>query len=108
MLYQGPLKERFSRAPFVQYNKGDTWGLVGFDKSLSEEEISYVKEHIKTLGSKEITWTLPGGKRRLMLRSHHDLTARFFHSLSRGGRKGLPAAARGVCRETRAAFRDTG
>ena len=41
----------------MQYSKGDTWGLVGFDKALSEEEITFVKEHIKTLGGKEVTWS---------------------------------------------------
>ena len=56
------MKERFSRAPFVQFNKGDTWGLVGFDKALDEEEITFVKEHLKTLGSKTVTWTVPDGK----------------------------------------------
>ncbi len=61
---QGPLKERFARAPFVQYNKGDTWGLVGFDKELSADEVAYVKEHIKTLGSRDVTWALPDGKRQ--------------------------------------------
>lgn len=61
---QGPLKERFARAPFVQYNKGDTWGLVGFDKELSEDEVAYVKEHIKTLSSKDVTWVVPDGKHR--------------------------------------------
>ncbi|CAL1698480.1 unnamed protein product [Somion occarium] len=56
---KGPLKERYTRAPFVKYNKGDTWGLVGFDRALSEEDIAYVKENIKILGSKEVTWTIP-------------------------------------------------
>lgn len=65
--FQAPLKERFPRAPFVQYNKGDTWGLVGFDKALNEDEITYVKEHIKTLGSKEVTWSIPEGKRRRLM-----------------------------------------
>ena len=60
---QGPLKERFSRAPFVKYSKGDTSGLVGFDKALSEEDLAYVKEHIATLGSKVVTWEVPSGKR---------------------------------------------
>lgn len=45
----------------MKYTKGDNWGLVGFDKALSEEDISYVKEHIKTLSSKEVTWNIPDG-----------------------------------------------
>jgi lupus La protein len=51
------LKERFPRSPFVQYTKGETCGLVGFDKALSEDEIAYVKEHLKTLGGKDIVWS---------------------------------------------------
>ena len=58
------MKERFTRAPFVQYTNGETWGLVGFDKALSEEEISFVKEHCKTLGSKDVAWSVPEGKSR--------------------------------------------
>ena len=42
----------------MKYTKGDDWGLVGFDKALSEEDIAYVKEHIKTLSSKEVTWSV--------------------------------------------------
>ena len=46
----------------MKYTKGDDWGLVGFDKALSEEDIAYVKEHIKTLSSKEVTWSVPDGE----------------------------------------------
>ena len=60
-LYQGTLKERFSRAPYIQYNRGDNWGLVGFDRALTEEDIAHVKENLKTLSSKEVTWSIPDG-----------------------------------------------
>lgn len=43
------------------YTNGDDWGLVGFHKVLSEEDITTVKEAVKTLNSKEITWSLAGG-----------------------------------------------
>jgi lupus La protein len=55
------LQERFSRAPYIQHNRGDDWGLVGFDKTLAEDEIAYVKENLKTLDSKDITWSTPEG-----------------------------------------------
>lgn len=54
---KSPLKERFARVPFVQYNKGDTWGYVAFDKALSEEDVAYVREKIGTLSSKPVTWS---------------------------------------------------
>lgn len=54
-----PLKERFSRAPFVKFSKGDDAGLVGFDKALDEDDIAFVKEKIPTLNGKPITWELP-------------------------------------------------
>lgn len=60
--YQAPLKERFPRSPFVQYTRGQTWGLVGFDKTLSEDELAYVKEHIKTLSGKDVTWSILDGE----------------------------------------------
>ncbi|GJE89046.1 La protein-like protein [Phanerochaete sordida] len=54
---KAPLKERFARVPFVQYNKGDTWGYVAFDKALSEEDVAYVREKIGTLSAKPVTWS---------------------------------------------------
>jgi len=56
-----PLKERFSRLPFVKFTKGDDAGLVGFDKVLNEDDIAFVKEKIPTLNGKSITWDLPEG-----------------------------------------------
>jgi hypothetical protein len=56
-----PLKERFSRAPFVKFTKGDDAGLVGFDKALDEDDIAFVKEKIPMLNGKPITWELPEG-----------------------------------------------
>lgn len=54
-----PLKERFSRAPFIKFNKGDDAGLVGFDKALDEEDVAFVKETIPTLNGNPVTWVLP-------------------------------------------------
>lgn len=58
---QTPLKERFPRTPFVKHTRGQSSGLVGFEKPLSEDEIAYIKEHVKTLGGKEVTWSVPDG-----------------------------------------------
>ncbi|KAI0262781.1 hypothetical protein BC834DRAFT_844918 [Gloeopeniophorella convolvens] len=55
-----PLKERFTRVPFVKYSKGNDAGLVGFDKALNEEDITFVREKIPTLNGKPVTWELPG------------------------------------------------
>ncbi|KAG6864902.1 hypothetical protein C0991_006472 [Blastosporella zonata] len=55
-----PIKEKFEgRAPFIKYARGDNAGLVGFHKALSEEEIQVVKDSIKTINSKEVTWSVP-------------------------------------------------
>ena len=56
-----PLKERFSRAPFIKFTKGDDAGLVGFDKALDEEDVAFVKEKIPTLNGNPVTWELPRG-----------------------------------------------
>lgn len=56
-----PLKERFSRAPFIKFTKGDDAGLVGFDKALDEEDVAFVKEKIPTLNGDPVTWGLPRG-----------------------------------------------
>jgi lupus La protein len=56
-----PLKERFNRAPFVKFTKGEDMGLVGFDKALDTEDIAFVKEKLPTLNGKPVTWDLPEG-----------------------------------------------
>jgi len=62
------VKERFDgKAPFIKYSRGDNHGLVGFHKTLSEEDITYIKETIKTINGNEVTWTLPNGTRSLPL-----------------------------------------
>ena len=58
---QGTLKERFARAPFVKYTKGEIAGLVGFDKVLSEDDVDFVKTNLKTLSGKEVSWSVPDG-----------------------------------------------
>ncbi|KAJ2921280.1 hypothetical protein H1R20_g15815, partial [Candolleomyces eurysporus] len=55
-----PLKEKFDgRPPYIKYSRGDDFGLVGFHKALTEEEISSVKELVKKVNEKEVTWSLP-------------------------------------------------
>ncbi|KAF8056037.1 hypothetical protein FPV67DRAFT_1534911 [Lyophyllum atratum] len=55
-----PIKEKFEgRAPFIKYARGEDSGLVGFHKALTEEEIETVREAIKTINSKPVTWSLP-------------------------------------------------
>lgn len=54
-----PMKERFSRAPFIKFTKGDDAGLVGFDKALDEEDVAFVKEKIPTLNGNPVAWGLP-------------------------------------------------
>ena len=50
------MKERFEHAPFIKYEKGASEGLVGFSKALTDEDIAFIKEKIKTINGKEITW----------------------------------------------------
>ncbi|KAL5520353.1 hypothetical protein ACEPAG_9577 [Sanghuangporus baumii] len=52
-----PIKERFEHAPFIKYEKEASEALVGFSKALSEEDIAFVKEKVKTLNGKEVTWS---------------------------------------------------
>ena len=49
--------------PYIQFAKGDDFGLVGFEKALKEDEIEYVKENLKTVNAKEVVWTVPDGTR---------------------------------------------
>lgn len=59
--FQVPLKEKFGRPPFIKHAQGESWGLVGFHKALSEEEIQFVKDTVPKLGDKEVVWSLAGG-----------------------------------------------
>ncbi|KAJ8581102.1 hypothetical protein M405DRAFT_833096 [Rhizopogon salebrosus TDB-379] len=56
---KNPLRERFARVPYIQFSKGDDFGLIGFDKALTEDEIEYVKTNLKTVNSKEVQWSIP-------------------------------------------------
>jgi lupus La protein len=47
--------------PYIQHDKGNDWGLVGFEKALSEDEITFVKENITTLNSNDISWSAAEG-----------------------------------------------
>jgi lupus La protein len=64
---QEPLKTKFdNRAPYIKYSRGDDSGLVGFQKALTEDEITFVKETIKTINKKPVTWTTPSGSSSLI------------------------------------------
>ncbi|KAJ2931810.1 hypothetical protein H1R20_g5284, partial [Candolleomyces eurysporus] len=55
-----PLKEKFDgRPPYIKYSRGDDFGLVGFHKALTEDEVSSVRELVKKVNEKEVTWSLP-------------------------------------------------
>ncbi|KAF9649540.1 hypothetical protein BDM02DRAFT_3179669 [Thelephora ganbajun] len=53
-----PLRVRFERVPYIRHNRGDSWGLLGFDKKLAEEDIQFVKDSCKIEG-KIISWSIP-------------------------------------------------
>jgi lupus La protein len=55
------LRERFPRTPFIKYTRGADWGLVGFDKTLSEEDVAFVKENVKQINGKDVVWTIAEG-----------------------------------------------
>ncbi|KAL0571289.1 hypothetical protein V5O48_010680 [Marasmius crinis-equi] len=55
---KNPIRELFdNKAPYIEYNRGDNHGLVGFHATLSEEDIEKVKNAVKTINDKEITWS---------------------------------------------------
>ena len=61
-VFQDPIKARFDgKAPYIKYARGENSGLVGFYKPLTEEDIEYVKNTIKTINNHEVTWSLPTG-----------------------------------------------
>ena len=55
-----PLRDRFERVPYIQHNRGDSWGLLGFDGKLTEEDIQFVKDNCIVEG-KTIDWSIPPG-----------------------------------------------
>lgn len=57
-----PVKQIFDgKPPYIKFNRGDDFGLVGFHKSLTEEETTKVKEAVKQINGKDVAWTLPAG-----------------------------------------------
>ncbi|CAE6442808.1 unnamed protein product [Rhizoctonia solani] len=53
---KNPLKEKFTPLPFIKMDKGATEGIFGFGKTLSEEDITFLKEKVPTIGGGEVTW----------------------------------------------------
>jgi len=67
-----PLKAKFdNRAPYIKYSHGDDFGLVGFHRALSEDEITFVKETIRVIEDKPITWTVLSGQFRRLNSMHY-------------------------------------
>ena len=60
MFLQDPLRDRFERVPYIQHNRGDSWGLLGFDRKLEDEDVQFVKDNCKVEG-KTINWSIPQG-----------------------------------------------
>ncbi|KAF8761379.1 the RNA-binding Lupus La protein [Rhizoctonia solani] len=46
---KSPLKEKFTPLPFIKMDKGATEGVFGFGKTLSEEEIAFLKKKSQRL-----------------------------------------------------------
>ncbi|KAF7322731.1 hypothetical protein HMN09_00051900 [Mycena chlorophos] len=57
---KAPLKEKFGRAPFIKSTPGATFGLVGFHKALTDEEVQFVKETLPKLADTEVQWSVAG------------------------------------------------
>jgi lupus La protein len=55
------MRGRFPRTPFIKYTRGADWGLVGFDKTLSEEDVAFVKENVKQINGKDVVWSIAEG-----------------------------------------------
>ncbi|KAH9929404.1 uncharacterized protein B0H18DRAFT_997012 [Fomitopsis serialis] len=96
---KSPLKERFPRAPYVKHTRGESSGLVGFEKALTEDEIAYVKEHLKTLGGKDVSWSIPDEEteRAFQLERAQGSARRAVHysQSSRGSSRGRGGRGRG-------------
>jgi lupus La protein len=48
--------------PYIKHEKGESSGLLGFDKELSEEDIAFVKETLKGQGGDSVVWSIAGGE----------------------------------------------
>lgn len=83
---QAPLKDRFERPPYIKYSRGDDFGIVGFDKCLSEEDISFVREHLKTINNQEVSWELLDGLSFFTVCHLFAITTSYF----RGNGESLP------------------
>ncbi|EJD04821.1 uncharacterized protein FOMMEDRAFT_120041 [Fomitiporia mediterranea MF3/22] len=114
---KAPMKERFEHAPFIKYEKGASEGLVGFSKALTDEDIAFIKEKIKTINGKEITW-LPAeeAEEKSFLVERAQNAARRVMTIAtrqsskggRGGARGGRGGARGGDRKGRRGERPSG
>ncbi len=57
-----PLKDLFEgMVPYIKYMRGESSGLVGFHRTLQEEDLASVKKALATLEDKELTWEFVPG-----------------------------------------------
>lgn len=47
--------------PYVSQKRGESTGLVGFDRVLTDEDIAYVREKLTIVNGKNLTWELTEG-----------------------------------------------
>ena len=57
------MKERFQIAPYIKFDKDadPTSALVGFSKALSDEDVIFIKDTIKKVDGRDITWDAAEG-----------------------------------------------
>ncbi|KAF9235425.1 hypothetical protein BU15DRAFT_89588 [Melanogaster broomeanus] len=54
-----PFASALHAFPTFSSLRATTFGLVGFDKTLKDDEVAYVKETLKTVNSQAVVWTIP-------------------------------------------------
>jgi hypothetical protein len=92
MARKEPLKEHFSRQPYIKHEKGDTMGLLGFDRALTEDDIRFVKETLKEKGGDSVVWSVAEGSALPFLYPYVFLA--LIAAFDRRGRTNVPTRAR--------------
>ena len=72
-LHQSCLKDDFPQAPFIKINGGETEGLLGFTRTLTDDDIENIKAKLPKIGGGDVSYSRLPGKLLVVVPKAHDM-----------------------------------
>lgn len=88
------MKDKFEHPPFIKFDRGASFGLVGFSRALSDEDLAFIKEKVTKVSGKEVSWVPAEGTSSPFIHQVYSLTK--YMSLFLQRRKRKPSSSSGL------------